>query len=158
MKSCLYVTAFVKSTFFSLFPCADKFGVLRYLFQGQCRDACPEGFYHSKRKQCEPCSAHCAVCLAEDHCLRCSPGHQLRKGQCVPLECSIGGWRSSHSYFSCLSKSSSICHGWVSLNMKKVPLTQEMLKDLSKASNFTQPLSGAGRLNLAEVNSKKAFH
>ncbi|KAG8011985.1 Proprotein convertase subtilisin/kexin type 5 [Nibea albiflora] len=68
----------------------DKFGVARYLFKGQCRDACPEGHFHSPRKQCEPCPSDCLVCTAEDRCLRCSPGHRLKNGQCVPLECSAG--------------------------------------------------------------------
>lgn len=112
-----------RCVFYCLFPCSDKFGVLRYLFQGQCRGACPEGFYHSKRNQCKPCSDHCAICLAEEHCLHCSPGHQLRKGKCVPLECGTGGWRQSHSSFSCLSKRSSTRDSWFSSNMKKAPLT-----------------------------------
>ncbi|KAM8760711.1 proprotein convertase subtilisin/kexin type 5-like [Acanthopagrus schlegelii] len=67
----------------------DKFGVARYLFQNQCRDACPEGFFHSSRSRCEPCPADCIICTA-DHCLHCGPGHKLRNGQCVPLECRPG--------------------------------------------------------------------
>uniref|UniRef100_A0A673CQX7 P/Homo B domain-containing protein n=1 Tax=Sphaeramia orbicularis TaxID=375764 RepID=A0A673CQX7_9TELE len=68
----------------------DMLGVSRYLFEGQCREACPEGFFHSAWKRCEPCPADCLVCTAVFHCLRCSAGHMLRKGQCVPLECSTG--------------------------------------------------------------------
>ncbi|XP_076586661.1 proprotein convertase subtilisin/kexin type 5-like, partial [Chaetodon auriga] len=68
----------------------DKLGVARYLFHGQCRDVCPEGFFHSARKQCEPCPADCLICTAADHCLHCSPGHRLRNNQCVPLECTAG--------------------------------------------------------------------
>lgn len=71
-------------------PHSDKFGDPRYLFQGQCRDVCPEGFFHSKRKLCEPCSENCAICVAADRCLHCGPGHKLRNGQCIPLECSTG--------------------------------------------------------------------
>uniref|UniRef100_A0A3Q3MWA6 Proprotein convertase subtilisin/kexin type 5b n=1 Tax=Mastacembelus armatus TaxID=205130 RepID=A0A3Q3MWA6_9TELE len=68
----------------------DRFGVSRYLYQGQCRDVCPEGFFHSARRRCDPCPAHCIICTAADRCLHCSPGHKLRNGQCVPLECSAG--------------------------------------------------------------------
>ncbi|KAK9523367.1 hypothetical protein VZT92_019778 [Zoarces viviparus] len=68
----------------------DKFEVARYLFQSQCRDVCPEGFFHSSRRRCEPCPADCIVCSSADHCLHCSTGHKLRSGQCVPLECSAG--------------------------------------------------------------------
>ncbi|KAM9360686.1 proprotein convertase subtilisin/kexin type 5-like [Symphorus nematophorus] len=68
----------------------DKFGVARYLFHHQCRDVCPEGFFHSARRRCEPCAAECIICTAEEHCLHCSPGHKLRNAHCVPLECSAG--------------------------------------------------------------------
>ena len=72
------------------FPRSDKFGVARYLFQGRCRDVCPEGFFHSARKRCEPCPAYCLVCVAADRCLSCSPGHKLRDRRCSPLVCSTG--------------------------------------------------------------------
>ncbi|XP_061789194.1 proprotein convertase subtilisin/kexin type 5b isoform X2 [Nerophis lumbriciformis] len=68
----------------------DMFDVTRYLFRGQCRDVCPEAFFHSTRKRCEPCAADCVACTSPSRCLRCSPGHKLREGKCVPLECSTG--------------------------------------------------------------------
>ncbi|CAB1456489.1 unnamed protein product [Pleuronectes platessa] len=68
----------------------DKFGETRYFFQGQCRDVCPEGFFHSVWKECEPCPEDCLICTAVNHCLHCSPGHKPRNGLCVPLECSAG--------------------------------------------------------------------
>ncbi|XP_051278441.1 proprotein convertase subtilisin/kexin type 5b isoform X2 [Dicentrarchus labrax] len=68
----------------------DRFGVARYFFQGQCRDVCPEGYFHSARKLCESCPTDCIICTAADHCLHCSSGHRLRNGRCVPLECSAG--------------------------------------------------------------------
>lgn len=82
----------ISSTHFPLYflPHSDRFGVPRYLFQSQCRDVCPEGFFSSKRKLCEPCSENCAICGAADHCFHCGPGHKLRNGQCIPLECSAG--------------------------------------------------------------------
>ncbi|XP_010777410.1 proprotein convertase subtilisin/kexin type 5b isoform X2 [Notothenia coriiceps] len=68
----------------------DKFNVARYLFHNQCRDVCPEGFFHSRWRRCEACPAECIICLSADHCLHCGPGHQLRDSKCVPLECSAG--------------------------------------------------------------------
>lgn len=68
----------------------DRFGMATYLFQGQCRHVCPEGLFHSARRRCEPCPADCVICIAADRCLDCSPGHKLRYGQCVPLECRAG--------------------------------------------------------------------
>ncbi|KAG7223418.1 hypothetical protein INR49_015521 [Caranx melampygus] len=67
----------------------DKFDVVRYLFKGQCREVCPEGFFHS-RHQCEPCAAQCTTCTAADHCLHCNSGYEIRNGRCVPLKCSPG--------------------------------------------------------------------
>lgn len=68
----------------------DRFGVTRYLFQNQCREVCPEGFFQSARMRCDPCPADCSVCAAADHCLQCSPGHKLRHDHCFQLECSTG--------------------------------------------------------------------
>uniref|UniRef100_A0A8C4EH67 Proprotein convertase subtilisin/kexin type 5b n=1 Tax=Dicentrarchus labrax TaxID=13489 RepID=A0A8C4EH67_DICLA len=78
----------------------DRFGVARYFFQGQCRDVCPEGYFHSARKLCESCPTDCIICTAADHCLHCSSGHRLRNGRCVPLECSAGE-RCTDCHHSC---------------------------------------------------------
>lgn len=80
----------------------DKFGSARFLYQSQCRDVCPEAFFHSSRKRCEPCPADCIICSSAYHCLHCSPGHQLRSGQCLPLECSAGKrcwWRHIRLFY-----------------------------------------------------------
>ncbi|CDQ96658.1 unnamed protein product [Oncorhynchus mykiss] len=68
----------------------DKFQTDRYHYRGECRDVCPEGFFHSWRKRCEVCSVNCTVCTDFDRCLHCSPSHYLRDGLCVPLECGEG--------------------------------------------------------------------
>lgn len=81
---------FLAQIFFLVLLHPDRFGMARYLFQGQCRHVCPEGFFHSARRRCEPCPANCIVCTVADRCLHCSPGHKLRNGQCVTLECSSG--------------------------------------------------------------------
>nr|XP_020458069.1 proprotein convertase subtilisin/kexin type 5-like [Monopterus albus] len=68
----------------------DRFGVARYLYQSQCRAVCPEGFFHSARRRCEPCPAECIICTAAHHCLHCSQEYKLRNGQCERLKCSEG--------------------------------------------------------------------
>uniref|UniRef100_A0AAQ6AG67 P/Homo B domain-containing protein n=1 Tax=Amphiprion ocellaris TaxID=80972 RepID=A0AAQ6AG67_AMPOC len=78
---------------FLLYP--DKFGDSRYLFKGQCLDVCPEGFFGSARKRCEPCAAECFICSAANLCLHCSPGYNLKNGLCIPLKCSAGGTQNS---------------------------------------------------------------
>uniref|UniRef100_A0A672HDG3 Proprotein convertase subtilisin/kexin type 5b n=1 Tax=Salarias fasciatus TaxID=181472 RepID=A0A672HDG3_SALFA len=69
----------------------DEFGVSRYLFDGQCQEDCPEGFYPSYTwKRCESCPEACVDCTTADRCLQCSPEHKLRNGRCIPLECKPG--------------------------------------------------------------------
>ncbi|KAM4634072.1 proprotein convertase subtilisin/kexin type 5 [Polymixia lowei] len=69
---------------------SDKFGVERYLHEGQCVDACPEAFYHTKEKSCESCSDHCTVCTGPARCLNCNPSYYLFDGACAKLECGEG--------------------------------------------------------------------
>ncbi|MED6255020.1 hypothetical protein ATANTOWER_003600, partial [Ataeniobius toweri] len=66
----------------------DRFGLPRYLFQDQCREACPEGFFHSAMMRCEPCAAKCINCVAADRCVQCSPEYKIQNGHCVQLKCS----------------------------------------------------------------------
>ncbi|XP_047425540.1 proprotein convertase subtilisin/kexin type 5 isoform X2 [Mugil cephalus] len=68
----------------------DKFGVERYLHRGQCVDACPEAFYHTKEKGCEPCSDHCQLCASPGRCLKCNPSYYVSDGVCTKLECGEG--------------------------------------------------------------------
>lgn len=91
---------FCTSQHFLVFLHLDRFEVTRYLFKSQCRDVCPEGFFHSSRRRCEPCAENCLMCSSEDHCLHCSQGHKLRNAQCVPMECSTGErcWQSLVRY------------------------------------------------------------
>ncbi|KAM9823350.1 proprotein convertase subtilisin/kexin type 5-like [Syngnathus typhle] len=79
----------------------DMFDVSRYLFEKKCRDVCPEGFFHSERKRCEPCASDCLVCTSASRCLGCSPGHKLKQGQCFPLECSTGELAEGVACLSC---------------------------------------------------------
>ncbi|XP_072310817.1 proprotein convertase subtilisin/kexin type 5 [Eucyclogobius newberryi] len=68
----------------------DKFGMARYLFMGQCVDVCPESFYHTKEKSCEPCSDHCQLCSGPTHCLKCNSSYYISDGLCNKRECGEG--------------------------------------------------------------------
>lgn len=68
----------------------DKFRIERYLYKGQCLDACPEAFYHTKERSCEPCSDHCRLCTSPTHCLRCNSSYYVSDGVCAKLECGEG--------------------------------------------------------------------
>ncbi|XP_067430805.1 proprotein convertase subtilisin/kexin type 5 [Thunnus thynnus] len=68
----------------------DKFGMERYLFEGQCLDTCPEAFYHTKERSCEPCSDNCKLCTSSAHCLKCNSSYYISDGVCAKLECGEG--------------------------------------------------------------------
>ncbi|XP_045923579.1 proprotein convertase subtilisin/kexin type 5-like [Micropterus dolomieu] len=68
----------------------DKFEMERYLYKGQCLDACPEAFYHTKERTCEPCSDHCQLCTSPTHCLKCNSSYYVSDGVCAKLECGEG--------------------------------------------------------------------
>uniref|UniRef100_A0A3Q3MRR5 Proprotein convertase subtilisin/kexin type 5a n=1 Tax=Mastacembelus armatus TaxID=205130 RepID=A0A3Q3MRR5_9TELE len=68
----------------------DKFGMERYLYKGQCLDACPKSFYHTKERSCELCSDHCQLCTGPTHCLKCNSSYYISDGVCVKLECGEG--------------------------------------------------------------------
>uniref|UniRef100_A0AAX7TAM9 P/Homo B domain-containing protein n=1 Tax=Astatotilapia calliptera TaxID=8154 RepID=A0AAX7TAM9_ASTCA len=68
----------------------DKFKVERYLYKGMCLDACPEAFYHTKQRTCEPCVDHCRLCTGPNHCLKCNASYYVSDGSCVKLECGEG--------------------------------------------------------------------
>uniref|UniRef100_A0A8C1EK54 Proprotein convertase subtilisin/kexin type 5b n=1 Tax=Cyprinus carpio carpio TaxID=630221 RepID=A0A8C1EK54_CYPCA len=68
----------------------DRFGVERYLFEGQCRESCPKGFSHSSKGTCDPCPPNCTVCTSSGHCLHCTPSYYPKDGTCAKLECGVG--------------------------------------------------------------------
>ncbi|XP_044031068.1 proprotein convertase subtilisin/kexin type 5 [Siniperca chuatsi] len=68
----------------------DKFEMERYLYKGQCLDACPEAFYHTKERSCEPCSDSCQLCTSPTHCLKCNSSYYVSDGVCAKLECGEG--------------------------------------------------------------------
>ncbi|XP_066567230.1 proprotein convertase subtilisin/kexin type 5b isoform X2 [Amia ocellicauda] len=68
----------------------DKFQNDRYLFKGQCKETCPEGYYHSAEKTCNPCPHKCKVCTSTNRCLKCDSGFYQDNGLCAKLECGVG--------------------------------------------------------------------
>uniref|UniRef100_A0A8C1PM43 Proprotein convertase subtilisin/kexin type 5b n=1 Tax=Cyprinus carpio TaxID=7962 RepID=A0A8C1PM43_CYPCA len=74
----------------------DRFGVERYLFEGECRETCPEGYSHSSEGTCDPCPPNCTVCTSTGHCLHCTPSYYPKDGTCAKLECGLG--QLHHNY------------------------------------------------------------
>ncbi|XP_054613481.1 proprotein convertase subtilisin/kexin type 5 isoform X1 [Dunckerocampus dactyliophorus] len=68
----------------------DKFGMERYLHGDRCVDTCPEAFYHTKERSCEPCSDNCRLCTSSVHCLKCNSSYYVSEGACAKLECGEG--------------------------------------------------------------------
>uniref|UniRef100_A0A8C1MNG8 Proprotein convertase subtilisin/kexin type 5b n=1 Tax=Cyprinus carpio TaxID=7962 RepID=A0A8C1MNG8_CYPCA len=68
----------------------DRFGVERYLFEGQCRESCPKGYSHSSKGTCDPCPPNCTVCTSSGHCVHCTPSYYPKDGTCAKLECGVG--------------------------------------------------------------------
>uniref|UniRef100_A0A8C1W9D5 Proprotein convertase subtilisin/kexin type 5b n=1 Tax=Cyprinus carpio TaxID=7962 RepID=A0A8C1W9D5_CYPCA len=68
----------------------DRFGVERYLFEGQCRESCPKGYSHSSKGTCDPCPPNCTICTSSGHCLHCTPSYYPKDGTCAKLECGVG--------------------------------------------------------------------
>uniref|UniRef100_A0A673M7X5 Proprotein convertase subtilisin/kexin type 5-like n=1 Tax=Sinocyclocheilus rhinocerous TaxID=307959 RepID=A0A673M7X5_9TELE len=62
----------------------------RYLFEGECRETCPEGYSHSSKGTCDPCPPNCTVCTSTGHCLHCTPSYFPKDGMCAKLECGLG--------------------------------------------------------------------
>ncbi|XP_041082767.1 proprotein convertase subtilisin/kexin type 5-like isoform X1 [Polyodon spathula] len=68
----------------------DKFGNNRYLFQGECKEACPRGYYPSAEKICQQCPDNCEVCERANECLKCSSDYYPSNGKCIKLNCEEG--------------------------------------------------------------------
>ncbi|KTF84641.1 hypothetical protein cypCar_00036674 [Cyprinus carpio] len=90
----------------------DRFGVERYLFEGQCRESCPKGFSHSSKGTCDPCPPNCTVCTSSGHCLHCTPSYYPKDGTCAKLECGVDSgyffWNVSEVYLKILLKIESV--------------------------------------------------
>ncbi|XP_038025774.1 proprotein convertase subtilisin/kexin type 5 isoform X1 [Anas platyrhynchos] len=67
----------------------DRRGMERFLYQGECKESCPPGHYHSKNT-CVPCSGHCEVCLDSRRCKKCFRGYYLTQNVCQKHSCRKG--------------------------------------------------------------------
>lgn len=88
------VLAFLYCVCLSKCSPTDKFGMERYLYEGQCVAACPEAFYHTQERSCERCSDHCRLCTSAMHCLKCNSSYYVSEGSCLKLDCGEGQSRS----------------------------------------------------------------
>ncbi|TSL97355.1 Proprotein convertase subtilisin/kexin type 5 [Bagarius yarrelli] len=68
----------------------DKFGVERFLFDGECVESCPLSRYISAGSKCEPCAPNCKDCTSATHCVYCASAFYPKDGACVKLECVDG--------------------------------------------------------------------
>ncbi|MGH0154134.1 UNVERIFIED_CONTAM: hypothetical protein FKN15_026176, partial [Acipenser sinensis] len=68
----------------------DKFGNNRYLFQGECKEVCPQGYYPSAEQICQQCPDNCEACERANECLKCSSGYYPSDGECIKLNCEEG--------------------------------------------------------------------
>ncbi|XP_045696264.1 proprotein convertase subtilisin/kexin type 5 isoform X1 [Phyllostomus hastatus] len=71
----------------------DKHGQKRLLYQGECRESCPVGYYPAEGQACLPCPDNCELCHNAHICTRCMVGyfiaptnHTCQKFECGPGE------------------------------------------------------------------------
>ncbi|KAM3135886.1 hypothetical protein pb186bvf_012015 [Paramecium bursaria] len=58
------------------------------LYQSNCIQSCPKGFYIDNN-QCASCPSQCILCTAQNSCSSCSIGYYLNNQQCI-TSCPIG--------------------------------------------------------------------
>ncbi|KAM4877564.1 proprotein convertase subtilisin/kexin type 5 isoform 1-T1 [Thomomys bottae] len=82
---------------------ADKHGREYFLYQGECRESCPVGYYPTKENACLPCPDNCELCQSPHVCTRCLHGFFLlpTNHTCQKLECGQGEVEDS-DYEECL--------------------------------------------------------
>ncbi|KAL4689471.1 hypothetical protein H8959_012262, partial [Pygathrix nigripes] len=71
---------------------ADNYGREYFLYQGECRDSCPEGHYATEGNICLPCPDNCELCHSMHVCTRCTRGYFIAPTNhtCQKLECGQG--------------------------------------------------------------------
>ncbi|XP_056379292.1 proprotein convertase subtilisin/kexin type 5 isoform X1 [Hyla sarda] len=67
----------------------DKFGRTRYLYEGECREGCPETYYIEDNR-CVPCPENCQSCKSSKQCDKCLKGFSSVNGVCQKLNCPEG--------------------------------------------------------------------
>uniref|UniRef100_A0A8C5MTT0 Proprotein convertase subtilisin/kexin type 5 n=1 Tax=Leptobrachium leishanense TaxID=445787 RepID=A0A8C5MTT0_9ANUR len=61
----------------------------RYLYDGECRYACPKG-YHATDNICVQCPENCELCSSDSTCIKCLYGFYLDDEICQTLKCTEG--------------------------------------------------------------------
>ncbi|XP_053558467.1 proprotein convertase subtilisin/kexin type 5 isoform X2 [Bombina bombina] len=68
---------------------ADINGRMRFLYKGECREACPQGHYAAE-STCMQCPDNCELCNKDSTCVRCLERYYLNNGICQELQCAEG--------------------------------------------------------------------
>lgn len=78
--------------------CSDKHGQERFLYQGECWESCPAGYYPAEGHTCLPCPDNCELCHNAHICVRCTGGYFLvpTNHTCQKLACGQGKSALSH--------------------------------------------------------------
>ncbi|KAG8519836.1 Proprotein convertase subtilisin/kexin type 5 [Galemys pyrenaicus] len=96
----------------------DKYGLERFLYQGECLESCPRGHYPAQGHTCLPCPDYCELCHSTHICMQCVDGyfivpsnhtcHKLECGQDDPgmcTSCATGYYMfEKHCYKTCPEK------------------------------------------------------
>ncbi|KAL0607078.1 Proprotein convertase subtilisin/kexin type 5, partial [Plecturocebus cupreus] len=67
----------------------NNYGREHFLYQGECRDSCPDGHYPTEGNTCLPCPDNCEICHSAHVCTRCTRGYFIAPTNrtCQKLEC-----------------------------------------------------------------------
>lgn len=55
----------------------------KHLYQNQCVDTCPTGFYVDSLNVCTACGAFCQSCISNTNCIVCNNGYYSSGGSCL---------------------------------------------------------------------------
>lgn len=80
--------------FFFYFFHQDKNGRIGYLYNGECKRVCPQGYF-TFENTCVQCPENCEFCKSQTKCDKCLESFFPVNGACQELECPEGtspGW------------------------------------------------------------------
>ncbi len=79
--------------------CRDK---SKLLYEGECLDACPEGYFAGDSNICFSCDADCVKCIGVGKCSKCASGLLMCDGWCRS-SCPSGYYQVSALNLTCVS-------------------------------------------------------
>lgn len=90
--------------------CTDCDFFSHYLFNGQCVDTCPNGYFANLYHHCQLCHATCLKCTGHEmgKCEACIQGYVLHGGNCLP-DCPKGFYKSHTNNCELCDKSCLTC-------------------------------------------------